>query len=364
MLQIIYPPKGAKVVTSLSGFPAPIAGVINLPAGSDWQISGEVDLLGNRIVCLGIVSINGISSETSILKSTGLASALITTAYSLPMQNLAITANLVFAINGGGTASIKLFSLNLISCAAIGTIKNIANLIIENSTWRNSTACVLDGTIGIISTSYSGFDTPPSGALFTVAATAVITRRFRFTFCTMIVPSGVVGINIIAGASLPNDMFILTDIGFSGGSANYVQGVLASDNRNRWEGCRGVQNDTNSAYYFMQNNAIATVIAAINTFVDIAGTTTAGALQRFTHSNNRADYVGILSRSFMASATATLTAGNNQTVSLRFVVRNAANTVIATSPAIDVTTSDYIRPQVANASLTNVVVGDLIVIVK
>lgn len=383
MLQILYPPKGAKAVTSLADFPAPIGGVISLPANTDWLIVGEVDLQGNRLACLGICSIFGVSSETSVLKSTGLVDALITTAYSLPIQNLAITSDLVFDIDGLGTAALDWEALNLIGCAAIGTIKNVSNFIVGKSLFINSTGCILDGTIGTISFDFSLLSLPPSGALFTVAATCVVQRRIRFAFCTMQIGVGEVGIDIIAGASIPNDMFILTDIGFTGGSANYIQGIAANDNRNRWEGCRNIQNDTNLAFYYMSNNATATVIAAINTYVDIAGTTTASDLQRFTHSNNRADYVGVLNRSFTASATATLTAGNNQNVSLRFVVRNAANTIIATSPDMNVTTSgtgrsenvkveypimlnngEYVRAQVANSSVTNVTVTDLTVLIK
>jgi hypothetical protein len=382
MLQVTYP-QGARVVKSLSGFPAPVGGVIYLQDGTNWQIVGTVDLQGNRIECAGVVSINGVSSETSFLQSTGLAGALITTAYSLPMQNLTITADLAFDIDGGGTAAIGWGAVNLINCAAIGTIKNVQNLNVVNSAWRNSTACIFDGTVGTMRFLNSLFDSPPSGSLITIAATAVIARRLTFNLCTMVIPSGVVGIDIISGASIPNDMFILDDVGFTGASTTYIQGISANDNRNRWIGCRGIQNDTNSAYYFMQNNSTATTIAATNTFVDIAGITTAGDLQRFTHSDNRATYVGAINRSFIARATATLTAGNNQTISIRFVVRNAANVIIATSPAIDVTTSgtgrsenikvefpisldagDYVRAQVANTNTTNIVVRDLIVIVR
>jgi hypothetical protein len=382
MLQISYP-QAARVVKSLSGFPAPVGGVILLPADSNWQIAGTVDLQGNSIECVGVVSINGVSSGTSILQSTGLAGALITTAYSLTMQNLTLTADLVFNIDGGGTAAIGFGAVNLVNCAAIGTIQNVANFNVVNSAWLNSTACVFDGSVATARFLNCAFDVP-SDTLFTVAATAVIARRLTFNLCSVVVASGAVGIDIISGASIPNDMFILDDVGFSGASTTYIQGILANDNRNRWIGCRGIQNDTNSAYYFMQNNATATTIVATNTYVDIAGTTTAGDLQRFTHSANRATYVGVINRSFIASATATLTAGNNQTISMRFVVRNAANTIIATSPAIDVTTSgsgrsenikvefpislnagDYVRAQVANQTTTsNITANDLIVIIK
>lgn len=381
MIQISYPP-ASRVVRGLGGFPAPIGGIIYLQDGMNYQIAGTVDLQGNRIECLGVVSLNGVSSETSFLTSTGLTDPLITTSYSLPMRDLAITADNVFNIDGGGTAAIGFGAVNLIGCANIGMIQNVANVNVVNSAWRNSTGCIFDGTVSTIRFLNSIFDSPPSGTLITIAATAVVARRFSFNLCSMIIPAGVVGIDIISGASLPNDMFVLNDIGFTGASTTYVQGILANDNRNRWDDCRGIQNDGNSAYYYMSNNTTPTVISAANTFVDIAGTTTAGVLQRFTHSNNRADYVGVLNNSFKADATCTLTAGNNQTISLRFILRTAAGATKAVSPAIDVTTSgtgrsenikvglpfamangDYIRAQVANTSVTNVVVNDLIVVI-
>lgn len=384
MLQIQFPQKGAKVVQKLSDFPVPVGNVISLPAMSDWLIQGEVDLQGNRLVCLGKCSINGISSETSFLFSIGLLTeALITTEYSLPLQNLSIIAVIGFDIQGAGTAEFNWMATNMVGVLTIGTINNASNFIVSHSAWLSSQGLTIDGTAGTTSFDDSFCTVAAGGTLLTVAATCVFTRRLRFSQCSIVVPSGAIGIDIVAGATIPNDMLILTDVGFSGGSANYVRGVTPTDNRNRWEGCRGVQNDTNFAFYYMSNNTTPTVIAAVNTYVDIAGTTTPLDLQRFAHSNNRVDYLGVLNRTYTASATASMTAGNNQTLSLRFIVRTSLGAVKFVSPDMVITTSgtgrsenirveypvilntgDYVRAQVANTNTTNIVVSDLAVLVK
>lgn len=281
MLQIFYPPKGAKGVTSLADFPAPVGNVISLPANSDWLIVGEVDLQGNRIECLGVCSISGVSSDTSFLFSVGLiGEPLITTAYSLPMQNLSFIADIGFDIDGLGTAELNWTAVNMVGVLTLGTIKNVGNFVVNQSAWLSSQGLTIDGAVGTVSFNTSFFTVAASGTLLTAADTSVFSRRLRFSQCSIAAPSGAIAINIVSGASIPNDMFILFDVGFSGGSTTLVQGVTPTDNRNRWESCRGVQNDTNFAFYYMTNNATATVISAINTYVDIAGTTIAADLQR------------------------------------------------------------------------------------
>lgn len=72
----------------------------------------------------------------------------------------------------------------------------------------------------------------------------------------------------------------------------------------------------NNSFYVagmhFESNATATTIAATNTPVKIAGTTTSNALNRsFTHTNNRLTYTGSISRLFMVTCSATFSSGNN-----------------------------------------------------
>lgn len=383
-------------IYTIEDFPqAPINGVLYLPANTDYQIIGQLtpsgtrvlDLQGLRIVCLGVVAIFGFSSETSFLTSTGLTSgALITTAYSLPMQNLSITdiggGAQAFDIDGAGTAAIDWIALNLINCK-IGTVKNVTNFIVSKSFWGNCYGLTFDGTVGTISFDLMLFITAAGQTMITFAATAIISRRFRILVSSFVVPVGATGINLIAGASVPTDMFILTDVGFTGGSANYIAGITAQDNRSRWNECRGIDNSANTGYYSMDNNVTQTIIGVPNTFYKIAGTTTAGLLQRFTHTNNRLTYTGVLTRTFGVWATASAEAGANNTLQVQIQRYDSANVLQQVSASTRSTTSgnnraenmttfipmtmhpnDYIEVWISNGSNTNVTVTELIVMVR
>jgi hypothetical protein len=372
-------------IRTLSDFPnQPIDNIIYLEANTTYRIIGIVDLLGVRLVCKGIVGILGDTSETSFLYSVGLITQpLITTSYSLVIQNISIIAVIGFDINGGGTAALDWIAVNFIGVLTVGTFKNYANLVLTLCAWFDTQGLTIDGTTGTTSIAQSLLSCAAGGTLINIAPTAIIQRRFRMIFCAVIVPVGAVGVNVSAGASIPTDMHILIDMGFSGGSANYVIGITANDNRSRWNENRGIDNSANSGYYSMNDNATATVIATPNVFVKIAGTTTAGTLQRFTHANNRLTYTGILARSFGIWAAASLQAGSNQILQLQIRRYNSAGVLQERSISPRATTSnnnraesipcylsvtmqpnDYIEVWVANGNNTNVTATELILMVR
>ena len=372
-------------IRSLSDFPnQPIDGIIYLDPDTNYIITGTVDLMGARIVCKGIAAILGVTSETSFLYSVGLITQpLITTGFSLVMQNISITAVIGFDIDGGGTAALDWEAVNFLGVLTIGTFKNYANLVITLSAWFSSQGLTVDGTTGTTSIAQSILSCAAGGTLIDIASTAIIQRRFRVTFCAIIVPVGAVGINVSLGASIPDDMHILLDVSFSGGSANYVQGITANDNRSRWDGNRGIDNSGNSGYYSMDNNVTQTVIPASNTFVKIAGTTTPKSLQRFTHADNRLTYAGVITRSFGVWATTSLTAGNNNTLQTEIRHYDSSNVLIDSSASPRSTTSganraenvtaflpilmhtgDYVEVWVANGNNTNVRATELIVMIR
>jgi hypothetical protein len=375
-------------IRQIADFPNPaIDGVIYLEADKNYRIFGTIDLLGARLECRGICAIFGESSETSYLASSGLTAgvALITTAYSLPMQNLSIQdvgAGRVFDIDGLGTAAIDWIALNILSCE-VGTVKNVTNFIVSKSAWLTSYGLIFDGTVGTLSFDLMLMTSITAETLITFAATAVISRRFRVLFSSIVIPLGGVGIDFIAGFSVPTDMVILTDVGFSGGSLTYVTGLTANDNRSRWNECRGIDNSSNAGYYSMDNNAVPTIIGVPNTFYKIAGTTTAGALQRFTHSNNRLTYTGVLVRSFGVWVAASAEAGANNTIQVQIRRYDAANVLQEVSASTRSTTSginraeniatmlpvtmhpnDYIEVWIANSTSTNTTARELIVMVR
>jgi len=90
---------------------------------------------------------------------------------------------------------------------------------------------------------------------------------------------------------------------------------------------------TQSAYgeYYI-STASATTIAAINTFVKVAGTTTVGTVSNFTHSSNRLTYAGTATRKFLVAASISFhgTSGNDY----KFAIYKNTSTFITSSSIV------------------------------
>jgi hypothetical protein len=151
-------------VLSKTDFPAAVGGVITLVAGTAYIINGTVDLSGDRLETGGICALFGTSSETAFLTSTGLTAgvALITSTFTLPMQNLTIK-DVDTAIDIGNTLSpeetvaLDWDAVNFSNIPNIGTISDCDNWIYTNSAILSSQGLVFDGTVGTIGSSNSIF---------------------------------------------------------------------------------------------------------------------------------------------------------------------------------------------------------------
>ena len=103
-------------------------------------------------------------------------------------------------------------------------------------------------------------------------------------------------------------------VNFSGGGT-YLAGVDSSDNKALFQNNVGINNSADVSQYYMNGNATATTIATIGTEVKVAGTTTSSSVtQKFTNTDNRATYIGALTRFFKVSATLSLTSGNGHQI--------------------------------------------------
>lgn len=377
-------------IRSISDFPnQPINGIIYLAADTVYTFVGIVDLHGLRLVCKGKCGFIGLTSENSYLTSSGLGAGVplitATTGDDLTIRNLTIfniTSGVVFNVSGGGVAQLNFTAFNLFFCN-IGILDNTGNIIFLNCVLINSYGLIFDTAVGTISFSQTNMSVPVGQTLMTLAATLVVSRRFRILNSPISVPIGAVGIEFVAGVSIPTDMVILTDVGFSGGSTNYIVGLTANDLLSRWIENRGIDNSANSGYYSAENNNVPTIIPSPNTFVKLAGTTTAGTLQRFTHSNNRLTYTGILVRSFGISVNASIEGNSNNTVQVRIQRYNSANVLQEVSAstrstisgnnraenigvllAVTMQPNDYIEIWGANSTSQNITATELIVMVR
>ena len=80
---------------------------------------------------------------------------------------------------------------------------------------------------------------------------------------------------------------------------------------------RDVMGGHGLAQVYMVGNATTTSTTVQGTFYKVAGTTTAGLLEDFTASNNRATYTGPRAYTFRVTAIGSFLDGNNQTIAVR-----------------------------------------------
>lgn len=384
----INPLGRAIYVNSILDFPEPIGGVITLLAGHSYIITTDIDITPNLISCAGICSIFGISSETSFLRGevpTG--SALISTNYTLPIQNISIEAKtttgagkgVVFNIDGGGVAAFDWDALNILD-SNVGTILDATNLIITNSAWLNSGDCIIDGTIGTIGISNSIFSPLGGQTVITLPATLTVTRRFRAIYSSFLVFGTNKGLDVNISAGISPENYILDTVNFSGG-ATYLVGVNQNNVQSLFSNCTGIDNTANVEYYYARANSTTTVITTAGVAVKIAVATTAGTYrQGFTHdNNNKSTFNRALPRFFKISVNYSCDSGNNNQVVVSIykngVLAGGGNPITTNGTGraengsvfnvLSLAENDYIETFIQNnTGTTNITVSDLDVIIE
>jgi hypothetical protein len=315
-------------VEQKSDFPDEIGGVITLEAGTAYILVGSVDLAGARLVTGGICFLGGTSSETAFLTSTGLGAGvpLLTSTYTLPMQNLTFKdVDTCLSIAGAGIA-LDWDAINFDTIPNIGSIGDVDNWIYTNSAFLGSQGLIFTGTVGTIGVANSLFvGSGAAGNIIEIGPTATVTRRFRIIYSSVVAFGSTVGIDVDGSATIPVEGYILDTCNFSGGGT-YQAGTFYTDEKTRFVECRGIPNTAVVGNMFMAANATATTIGGTGTPVKVAGTTTANAAnQKFSHDGgaqpNRLTYTGALARELQVTAVASLTSGNNNVIGL-YVAKN------------------------------------------
>jgi hypothetical protein len=306
----------------------------------------EIDLLGNSLYFNEDCALLGSSSETAkITSALGTGISLITSVGSLVIQNISLevtplivldTPN-IFNLDGISEpmAALDWFAVNCVG-GEIGTIKNYANAVFLSCAFIGETqGFVFDGTFDSIVFDGCIFRNGLGGTCIKFLDTAIINRRIRIENTPFNVPLGVVGIDLSVLATVNTEGYIAKYVNFSG-AGTYLLGVQPNDNKSLFIECRGVENSASISELYMINNAVATVIADLVTFVKALGTTLSGLyIQRFTNTNNRATYSGAITKYFNVNAVLSLSSGNNHLIAVR-IAKNG--TTIASSET-QVTTS-------------------------
>ena len=364
-----------KFVCVKSDFPIFNTGVSLLEDDTTYFIVCSIDLLGDRLVGGSNTTIIGSSSEVSILTSTGLGVGvpLLTSIYTTPIRNIAINdVDTALSFDGStnpNDLALDFTGVNFVNIPNIGTIKKASNFIFDKGALINSKGLKFDGTIGTVALNNSIYIGDGNiGNIIEILPTCVITRRFRITYSSLVTFGSTVGVNVDILATIPIESYILDTVNFSGGGT-YQNGVSVLDNKTDFIKCKGIQNSAEVSQYYMNNNLTTTVIAVVDTAVKVLGTTTSSSIsQKFTNTNNRATYVGSLTKIFKVSATLSIESGNNNQVGV-YISKNGTlineSEVYGTTSGsgrgenikvhtlVELSTNDYIEIWVENATAAN-----------
>lgn len=378
-------------ISTLNDFPAPINGVIHLPANTSWVINQAIDLNSNRINCLGRVAISGQSSETcSLYSSLGNGVSLLTSSFTLPISRLTLgcsTNAQIFNLIGDGTNGLDIVSCNFgsdeILCGSIGLVSNFSNAIMNNCAFlTNIDGITFSGSIGTIGIADSIFASIPTlangNAYIYLPNTLTITRRFRVIYSSLLVITGRIGIDY-TGAVIPDESMILDTVNFSGGSSSYVNGLDHLSLTTLWNNNIGIQNTFISAEAFVQQNITPTTFlsAGSDVLMVVTSTTDPLNLSRFSHNGLfRLTYIGVKTQACIVDLSCSVSGTANRdlhvsiakngvvipTSEMKSRTTGAGNfTFVATSQIVLFETNDYIEGWIRNDTDTsNMVVEDAV----
>jgi hypothetical protein len=334
-------------VSSVFNLPTPIDSVITLNSNVVYVFTTTVDLNGNRLVCGPNTSIQGTTSETARIKSTGLSNAdLISSAFTLPIQNITIESgsnNNVRAINLDATGSpagqaLDWLLMNFTDCSNVGIIKNYGNFILNQCSFLNSAGLSFDGTFGTIAINNSLISGRAAQTSISLLPTATITRRFRAIYSSFIAFGGATALDISTSAVIPAECYILETINFSGG-ATYTAGVQFDDLKARFVNCVGIRNSTSVANMYVKDNIVSTATVTASNRVPIIGPVslvTSNNLQRFAHnsSSNTIQYLSTIPKVFNISTSLSFFSSQNNVLGFYLGVSRNSNAALNSNSAL------------------------------
>lgn len=292
-LRLLGGPPNEIIITTLTDFPTPVAGVITLDGTKHYRISGIVNIGTNRIESNGAILISGtILTLDRII--TNNATALIRQYNGFPVQINEVlftnTGGPVYDIDGlnAATSNIHLERNPITLSTSVGTIKNTVRTNISQSALLNcANGITIDGSHNIISIVDLGV--PSATSTFTgvtIPSTAQI-GSMRMTDSNFTVSSGQTAFNISASAVVTNPPIRIDDVVIEG-DGTALTGITKANKYYEFFQCIGILNSLvfgSVGYSSSTSNVITTTN---NTgFFDISGNyTLSSTSERFDLSAN------------------------------------------------------------------------------
>jgi hypothetical protein len=299
-----------------SGLGEPVNGVYKLKEGAVYIFFGYVDLMGLRLEGSFNTAILGYSSENAFLTSTGLDpnQYLITANYTMPVRHISFeNVQKCFYIDSG-LGAFDWTGVNFLNIPESIKLVSCDNFIFDKGAWLSSGGVILSGAVNtsginnsLLAGDGSNYD------LVRVEDTAVILRRFRITYSSIVAFGATKGVNFSASATVPTESFILDTVNFSGSDeSQYLPGINHTSNSTLFVNCVGITNTSVNGQMYMRGNAVATVIPNTSDYVKIAGVTLPSTdNEKYDHASNRLTNKALISRKYLVMVTLSFNSGNN-----------------------------------------------------
>lgn len=306
-------------VRSAADFPAPVAGVITLVAGVEYEINGTITLTNS--INLNGCTIKGEDSSNDKLVYTG-GGALFTGNKTGNLRFLTLTtpSGSVFNIDALATAqNLVVQNCFFLGCNSIGTVAGVGGTVFfatvayfvntNGITFQNDNNVVMNNTLWDISNFniYERF-------IGTFNVIQLLGGDRLTTSANTATALDISGITSVNAASAKVIMFV--------GTGTYVNGTFT----NSWEveaNGLSTQKDDVAGGNMYVSTPVATTFGAINTPVKVLGTTTSAGLFRMTSpANNRLTYGGSKTRSFYVSGAMSITQPNSNRFFSFYIAKN------------------------------------------
>lgn len=307
------------LVKSAADLPAPVAGVITLVAGIEYEINGTITLANS--INLNGCTVKGDDSANDKLIYTG-AGSLFTGDKTGNLRYLTLTAasGSVFGINALGTPQNMLVqNCFFLGNNSIGTISGVGGTVFFSTvayfvntngvTFQNDNNVVLSNTLWDASNSntYERF-------IGTFNVVQLLGGDRLTTSANSAKALDISGITSINAGSAKVIMFV--------GTGTYVVGSFT----NAWEveatGLNTQKDDVAGGNMYL-TVPVATTFASAGVAVKALGTTVSSNLFRVTNpANNRLTYTGSKTRSFQVSASMSITQPSSNRYFSFFIAKN------------------------------------------
>lgn len=307
------------LVKSAADFPAPVAGVITLVSGIEYEINGTVTLASS--INLNGCTVKGDDSGNDKLVYSGTGSLFSgSMTGNLRYLTLSAATGSVFNINAGSTAQNMIVqNCFILGSNSVGTIAGVGGTVffstvayfsnVNGITFQNDNNVVMNNTLWDVSNSniYERF----IGTFNVIQLLGGDRLTASANSATALHISGITSLN---AGSAKVIMFV--------GTGTYVTGTFT----NAWEveatGLNTQKDDVSGGNMYI-TTPVMTIFSLSNTPVKVLGTTSSSNLYRMTHpSNNRLQYSGSKTRSFIVTGSMSVTQSNNNRYFSFYLAKN------------------------------------------